>query len=95
MRKAVALKYEDGFEAPVIIAKTRGANAQKMIAEAEKQNVKIIENKTIVDMLGLSAQGNFVPPETWEILAQIFSVILQEEENRENERAENRNQNHN
>lgn len=81
MKKAVALKYADGFDAPVVIAKTFGANAQKMIVEAEKQNVKIIEDKTIVEMLGLSAPGDIVPPETWEILAQIFSVILQEQEN--------------
>lgn len=81
MKKAVALKYADGFEAPVIVAKTFGANAQKMIAEAEKQNVKIIEDKMIVEMLGLSASKDIVPPETWEILAQIFSVILQERKN--------------
>ena len=54
MQKAVALKYEEGFEAPVIVAKVKGKNVQKMVEEAQKQNVIIIENEMIIDMLGLS-----------------------------------------
>ncbi len=79
MQKAVALKYEEGFEAPVIVAKVKGKNVQKMVEEAQKQNVKIIENEMIIDMLGLSEQGSVVPFETWEILAQIFSIILNDD----------------
>lgn len=79
MQKAVALKYEEGFEAPVIVAKVKGKNVQKMVEEAQKQNVKIIENEMIIDMLGLSEQGSMVPFETWEILAQIFSIILNDD----------------
>lgn len=79
MQKAVALKYEEGFEAPVIVAKVKGKNVQKMVEEAQKQNVIIIENEMIIDMLGLSEQGSMVPFETWEILAQIFSIILNDD----------------
>lgn len=79
MQKAVALKYEEGFEAPVIVAKVKGKNVQKMVEEAQKQNVKIIENEMIIDMLELSEQGSVVPFETWEILAQIFSIILNDD----------------
>lgn len=79
MQKAVALKYEEGFEAPVIVAKVKGRNVQKMVEEAQKQNVIIIENEMIIDMLGLSEQGSMVPFETWEILAQIFSIILNDD----------------
>lgn len=79
MQKAVALKYEEGFEAPVIVAKVKGKNVQKMAEEAQKQNVIIIENEMIIDMLGLSEQGSMVPFETWEILAQIFSIILNDD----------------
>lgn len=79
MQKAVALKYEEGFEAPVIVAKVKGRNVQKMVEEAQKQNVIIIENEMIIDMLGLSEQGSVVPFETWEILAQIFSIILNDD----------------
>lgn len=79
MQKAVALKYEEGFEAPVIVAKVKGKNVQKMVEEAQKQNVIILENEMIIDMLGLSEQGSMVPFETWEILAQIFSIILNDD----------------
>ncbi len=79
MQKAVALKYEEGFEAPVIVAKVKGKNVHKMVEEAQKQNVKIIESEMIIDMLGLSEQGSMVPFETWEILAQIFSIILNDD----------------
>ena len=80
MKKAVALKYPPGFEAPVIVSKTFGKQAEMMIEQAQMQNVNVVENSLLVDMLGLCGENSIVPEETWEVLAQVFSVILTDED---------------
>ena len=47
---------------------------------AKKMNVSIVENSLLVDMLGLCGENSIVPEETWEVLAQVFSVILTDED---------------
>jgi flagellar biosynthesis protein len=85
-RKAVALKYPDGVEAPIILAKGEGHSADLMLAEAEKNGIPVAEDKVLVDMLGLSSAGQIVPENAWQALAVIFSYIIEER----NEHKENR-----
>ncbi len=77
-KKAVALKYSQGLEAPIIVAKGKGKIADKILAEAAKNEIPIKEDTVLVDMLGISEIGNIVPEETWEILAQIFAFVMEE-----------------
>ena len=85
-RKAVALKYIEGTEAPVILAKGQGRTADLMLEEAEKQGIPVTQDKIIVDMLGLSSAGDIVPENTWQALAVIFSFILsQDDKEKKNE----------
>lgn len=79
-QKAVALKYPKGAEAPFVIANGKGLLAKRIIEEARINDIKIEENTPLVEFLSEVKVGSLVPPQTWEILAQIFSVILQEEE---------------
>ena len=79
IKKAVVLKYPEGAEAPFVTAKGSGRIAEFILEEARKKNIKIEENKTLVEFLSDVDIGSLVPPETWEILAQIFSLILKEE----------------
>ena len=79
-QKAVALKYPEGAEAPFVIANGKGLLAKRILDEARENNIKIEENTPLVEFLSEIQVGSLVPPEAWEILAQIFSVILQEEE---------------
>lgn len=79
-QKAVALKYPEGAEAPFIVANGKGLLAKRILDEARENNIKIEENTPLVEFLSEIQVGSLVPPETWEILAQIFSVILAEEE---------------
>lgn len=82
-RKVVALKYIEGTEAPVILAKGEGRKADIMLEEAEKKRVPVTEDKVLVDMLGLSSAGDIVPENTWQALAVIFSFILTEQREKE------------
>ena len=79
-RKAVALKYIEGSEAPLILAKGEGRTANLMLEEAEKQGIPVTEDKVLVDMLGLSSAGDIVPENTWQALAVIFSFILSKDD---------------
>lgn len=77
VKKAVALKYPEGVEAPIIVAKGSGRIAEQIVSEAEKNEVLIKEDTILVDMLGLSDVGTIVPEETWEVLARIFAFIME------------------
>lgn len=79
-RRAVALKYPQGVEAPLIIAKGEGRIAEQIINEAEKNNIHIEEDSALVDLLGLSEVGSLVPEAAWKSLAVIFSFILSDKE---------------
>ncbi len=81
-QKAVALKYPKGAEAPFVIANGKGLLAKRIIEEARSNDIKIEENTPLVEFLSEIQVGSLVPPEAWEILAQIFSVILAGEESR-------------
>lgn len=78
-RKVVALKYMEGTEAPVILAKGQGRKADLILSEAEKNAIPIREDKVLVDMLGIADAGEMVPENTWQALAVIFSYILNDE----------------
>ena len=75
-KKAVVLKYPEGAEAPFITASGKGELAEKILNEAKKNNIKIEYNEPLVDFLSGMEIGSCVPEETWEILAAIFSLIL-------------------
>lgn len=79
-QKAVALKYPKGAEAPFVVANGKGLLARRILEEAQNNDIKIEENTPLVEFLSEIQVGSLVPPQTWEILAQIFSVILNEED---------------
>ena len=85
-KRAVALKYPEGVEAPIIMAKGEGRIAELMINEAEKNQVYIAEDSVLVDMLGLSETGSMVPESAWKALAVIFSYIIGEKNEHKTDR---------
>ena len=84
--KAIALKYPEGVEAPVIMAKGEDRTAQIMLEEAEKHSIPVTKDKVLVDMLGLSSAGDIVPENAWQALAVIFSYILEEKNEHKKDR---------
>jgi len=77
IKTAVALKYPEGAPAPFITAKGKGELARKIISVAEEKNIRIEENPDIINVLSAQEIGQAVPEETWEVLAVIFSAILE------------------
>lgn len=79
-KKAVALKYRAELPAPVVIAKGRGSVANRIIEEANKNNIHIIENQDLTDLLMKVDVGNYIPPELYKAVAEILVYIKKIEE---------------
>lgn len=77
-KKAVALKYPEGCIAPIITAKGNGIIAEKILSEAKKNNILITEDNAIINMLDSCSPGEIIPENAWEVIAVLFSFILEE-----------------
>ena len=84
--KAVALKYPEGVEAPIILAKAQGRTAELMLNEAKKNNIPVAYDAVLIDLLGLSEAGDVVPENAWQALAAIFSYILEDRDEHQKNR---------
>ncbi|MBQ8776851.1 MAG: EscU/YscU/HrcU family type III secretion system export apparatus switch protein [Treponema sp.] len=74
--KVVAIKYKDGVEAPFITAKGTGKKADFILQIAEENNVHIQQDSNLVEFLGNQSVGDFIPEETWDVVAKIFAFII-------------------
>ena len=71
-KSAVALKYDDGHKAPKIIAKGKGYVAEKILEVAEKNDIFIHTDANLAENLNRLELGGDIPPELFEIVAQIY-----------------------
>ncbi len=76
IKQAAALKYEAGKDnAPYITALGKGYLAQRMIEQAQKNKVNIIEDKKLSHMLGKLSVGDEIPEELYTVVAEILVLI--------------------
>ena len=73
--QAVALKYQKGYRAPKVIAKGTGYTAEKILGIAEKNDILIHTDKNLAENLNKLDLGSDIPPELFEIVAQIYTFI--------------------
>lgn len=73
---AVALSYPDGAEAPFIVAKGKGEYAERIIEIAEENSVYLAKEDLTAEILSLYEIGDYIPPETYEVIAGIFAFLL-------------------
>ncbi|MCY6369569.1 EscU/YscU/HrcU family type III secretion system export apparatus switch protein [Clostridium ganghwense] len=75
-KKAAALKYEMNYEAPMVTAAGMGVIADKIIEEAEKNEVPIVYNKELADLLTNVEVGSNIPTELYEAVAEIIAYVM-------------------
>lgn len=73
-KKAVALFY-DGENAPEISAVGQNALAQQIIAIARAHEIPIYENPQLVELLAEQQLGERIPPELYQIIAEIIAFV--------------------
>lgn len=76
IKTAVALGYDtESGEAPFVIAAGKGVLAEKIIAESMKNNIPQYEDEKLVKSLSKLEIGENVPPELYEVVAQVLLFV--------------------
>jgi flagellar biosynthesis protein len=74
-KKAVALQYKMDYVAPKVVARGSGHMAQRIIDTAKDADVALYENPDLVEELSRVDLGDEIPPELYEIVAQILVFV--------------------
>jgi flagellar biosynthetic protein FlhB len=73
---AIALKYEEGMQAPTVVAKGAGFVAQKIKAVAKENGIPLVENKPLARTIFKSTEiGDFIPAELYRAVAEILAYV--------------------
>lgn len=76
LKTAVALAYdpnEDG--APKVIASGKGALAEKIIEQAKDNDIPVHQDDKLADTLSKLEIGEMIPPELYEVVAEILVFV--------------------
>ena len=77
MRKAVALRYDRRKnQAPEVVASGQGFIAEKIMEIAANNQIPFYEHYELVEALTELPVGSEVPPELYELVAQILAFVL-------------------
>jgi len=74
-KKAVALQYKLGFNAPRVVASGKGHVADKILETAKEADVKLYQDARLVEELSRVDIGLEIPPELYEVVAQVLVYI--------------------
>lgn len=75
-RKAAALKYELNYDAPIVTAAGMGYIADKIIEEAENNEVPVVYNKELAELLTNVDVGSYIPQELYSAVAEVIAYIM-------------------
>lgn len=76
-KQAVALSYDPDDDAPKIVATGKGALAEKIIEEAKQAKVPVHKDSKLADTLSRLEIGELIPPELYEVVAEILVFVDQ------------------
>ncbi|WP_199617927.1 EscU/YscU/HrcU family type III secretion system export apparatus switch protein [Paenibacillus alkalitolerans] len=75
-KKAVALTYTpEKNAAPVVVAKGRGAVAERIMETALEHGVPLQEDASLVEVLSQLDIEQEIPPELYKLVAEIMSFV--------------------
>lgn len=76
VKKAAALKYETSYEAPIVTAAGMGKIADKIVEEADKNDVAVVENEEMANLLTKVDVGDAIPYELYDVVANIIAYVM-------------------
>ncbi|MGL5634088.1 MAG: EscU/YscU/HrcU family type III secretion system export apparatus switch protein [Sarcina sp.] len=76
-RKAVALKYKENFDTPIVSAHGMGVIADKIIEKAKDNEVPIVYNKELSDLLCNVDVGDNIPFQVYDAVASIIAYVTE------------------
>jgi len=73
---AVALKYEQGMSAPVVVAKGAGVFARNIVRIAKENRIDVVQRKPLARAIYKNIKvGQEIPPEFFRAVAEILAQI--------------------
>jgi flagellar biosynthesis protein len=79
---AAVIKYDDETgKSPTIVAQGKGQVAQQIIALAQKNNIHMQEDSSLVANLLDMDLGDNIPPQLYSVMAEILVLIEEMERN--------------
>jgi len=81
-KKATALKYDQHqSSAPKVTATGSGLVAENILNKAQKANVPIQEDPTLVELLDELHVNETIPPELYQAVAEVFAFVYHADKN--------------
>jgi len=75
-RKAAAIRYEQGVDsAPRLVAKGKGAVADRILEIARRHGIPIRQDRDLVQVLASLDLYQEIPPELYKAVAEILAFI--------------------
>ena len=75
LKQAIALEFDPSDEAPRVIASGRGALAERIIEKAKEADVPLHQDNELADTLSRLDIGEMIPPELYEVVAEILVFV--------------------
>lgn len=75
LKTAVAIQYEPGEVAPKVVASGKGAVAERIIEAAKESDVPVHEDSKLAKTLSNLEIGEMIPPELYEVVAEILVFV--------------------
>jgi len=76
LKKAIALNYDDKYEAPIVTAAGMGHIADKIIEKAKENEVPIVINEEMANLLNNVEVGEAIPEELYGAVAEIIAFVM-------------------
>ena len=76
-RRAVALAYREGDDAPRVVAKGYGQIAERIIEEAGRQGIYVHDAPELVSLLMNLNLDDQIPPNLYQVIAELLVWVRQ------------------
>ena len=76
VNRAVALSYEGGTGAPVVVASGMGYVAEKIVEVAAESGVPVYEDNSLATMLSQLSLGQEIPDSLYRAIVEIYVYFL-------------------
>ena len=76
IRKAAAIKYEQGYDVPIVTAAGMGYIADKILEKAEESKVAIVKNEELASLLSNVEVGSEIPVELYDAIAKVIAYVM-------------------
>jgi flagellar biosynthesis protein len=80
-KKAAALKYEQGYDAPMVTAAGMGHIADKILESAKESNVPIVYDQELANLLNTVDVGVAIPFELYDAVAKVIAYVVDIDKN--------------